>query len=180
MKDGNNNSNKESSKKSKGKCKRGHLPDLPHLLLSRHVMDEFSVRFCSGSLVWAKVSGHPDPPWPGIVTEVIREVDFQQPDPEKPHVVREIYQDRYKVFFFATDDWAIVRESNLWHYHDHDVDYAQKAIMKLEKRHDRLKMFQKALRKIKYEYHKKFKEEIKKEKSHFRTHATVLNPVYDK
>ena len=70
MKDRNNNSsNEESSEKSKrAKCKKAKdkLPDLPHLLLSLHVMDEFSVRFCTGSLVWAKVSGHPDPPWPGV------------------------------------------------------------------------------------------------------------------
>ena len=152
-KDKNNNSNEESSKKkTRGKCKREKLPDLPHFLLSRHVMDEFSVRFCAGSLVWAKVSGHPDPPWPGVVTEVVRNVELQCPDPEKPHLVHEIYQDRYKVSFFATEDWAIIRESNLWLYEDHSVDYAQKAITKLEKRHDRLKMFQKALREIKFKH----------------------------
>ena len=95
-------------------------------------------------------------------------------------MVQEIYKDRYKVSFFATEDWAIIRESNLWLYEDHSVDYAQKAITKLEKRHDRLKMFQKALREIKFEHRKKSRGENKDEESLVRTQAIVLNPVYVK
>ena len=165
----------ETSKKRRGKCKKEKLPDLPNFLLSRHVMDEFSVRFCAGSLVWAKVSGHPDPPWPGVVTEVISDLKIQQ-DSENPKLVKEIYQNHYNVQFFATEDWATIRhESNLWHYDFPDVDFTQKGILKLKNKPDRLNMFKKALKKIKYEG--EVRSNTVKEKSQNNNQATVLNPV---
>ena len=93
--------------------------------------------------------------------------------------MKEVYKNHYKVHFFVTEDWAIIRdESNIWHYHEHEVAHAQKGMLKLRTKHDRLNMFKKALKKIKYEHQKKTK--AVKETSLIRNQAIVLNPVYAK
>merc|ERR1719474_576933 len=73
--------------------------------LSRVVRDELSLQFHPGSLVWAKVPGHADPAWPGVVMDVkiIMEVGT---DPEHSDRKIETHSQKYKVKFFATDDWA--------------------------------------------------------------------------
>lgn len=57
----------EKSRRSSG---RFRLPDIPRICLSRSVTDEFTIDHQLGSLVWAKVAGHSDPVWPGVVRDV--------------------------------------------------------------------------------------------------------------
>merc|ERR1712179_457210 len=78
--------------------RRTFLPDLEHQLLPSTCEYEFVRKYNPGSLVWAKVTGHPDPAWPARVTR-IREnkgVDLV-----------------YRVNFFRTKEWADVREEEL-------------------------------------------------------------------
>ena len=115
IEDRNNNLSKLETSKRGGKCKREKLPDLSNFLLSRYVMDEFSIRFCAGSLVWAKVSGHTDPPWPGVVSEVISDVEIQ-PDPEEPQLGKRSFEieNRNQASFFKEPFFSLFRMTLLY------------------------------------------------------------------
>eukprot|EP00092_Neocalanus_flemingeri_P020901 GFUD01022643.1.p1 GENE.GFUD01022643.1~~GFUD01022643.1.p1 ORF type:complete len:236 (+),score=73.81 GFUD01022643.1:37-744(+) len=78
---------------------KAYLPDLDNQMLSEEVEDEFMRDYQTGSLVWAKVTGHSDPPWPARVTSV-RELRGMQL--------------HYRVSFYGTGEYAVVEEWELW------------------------------------------------------------------
>ena len=55
-----------------------------------------------GSLVFAKVSGHPDPPWPAMVT-------------------RFWDKDEYEVGFYGTNQVGYVSLRNIWKYNENSI-----------------------------------------------------------
>ena len=91
--DGNNNLSRDNNKSDKSYRKR--LPDIDNIKLPRFVRDELSVQFHPGSLVWAKVPGHSDPYWPGVVMEVIGEAEMVA-DPDNPGHKTESYSWKYR------------------------------------------------------------------------------------
>ena len=117
--------------------RRTFLPVLEHQLLPSTCEDEFVRKYNPGSLVWAKVTGHPDPAWPARVTR-IREnkgVDLV-----------------YRVNFFRTKEWADVREKELFPYSEIGDKEFSKVKVKFVGGTRKRKLFEEAVDDIRNEY----------------------------
>ena len=114
--------------------RQSFLPDLENQLLSETVEDEFIRKFHPGSLVWAKVTGHLDPAWPAKVTRVRerRGLDLH-----------------YRVTFYRTNEWAELREIELWPYSQNTEKEFTKLHFLGQRR--KKKLFEEAVRDIRQE-----------------------------
>ena len=125
------NNLRETSNLSSLGGRRTLLPAVENKMLSVSLEDEFLLSFLPGSLVWAKVNGHPDPPWPAKVLQVNEKNDKME----------------YKVKFFGTEDWAWVKENELWEYTANTVEKFEKA--DFGRKFKRRKLFRSAIEDIK-------------------------------
>ena len=145
------------------------LPDLEHKLLPPTCEDEFVRKYNPGGLVWAKVTGHPDPAWPAKVTSV------------KENKGLDLV---YRVNFFRTKEWAHVRENEVFPYSDKsDEEFSKAKIVGGTKKR---KLFEEAIDDIRTEYKYKFSKVPKIETvlGNWRKSSPVelplLNPVVAK
>lgn len=103
----------ESDIKSAGVVYRGprdersFLPVLENQLLPVRCEDEFIRKYHPGSLVWAKVAGHPDPAWPAKITKVRENKGLDLV---------------YRVTFYRTNEFAELREMELFPYSENSEE----------------------------------------------------------
>eukprot|EP00092_Neocalanus_flemingeri_P107666 GFUD01138205.1.p1 GENE.GFUD01138205.1~~GFUD01138205.1.p1 ORF type:complete len:241 (+),score=82.64 GFUD01138205.1:40-762(+) len=147
--------------------RKADLPDLENQMLSEKVEDEFVRKFQTGSLVWAKVTGHSDPPWPARVTSVreMRGLELQ-----------------YRVSFYGMGEYAVLEERELWPFISRSEERFRKPQFVSGGMKKRRKFIQ-ALRDIEFEQQKsgsslpRFLTAVKRRKGFSPVSIVVNNPA---